>query len=212
MRVELLSADKSLATATLAVEKGQIADLPAPFRTPLPAGFYMVRATYLQHGSFREFYENGFWVAERASVDQGEALGVNGNFLTRAGKPFFPVGTNYFTTEENGWDFSGPRNASVWEKDFTEMAAHGVTFVRTGVWMKNAKFIESATGEPNERFLRNLEAFLICAHHHGIAVNFTFFAFSPVSGAAAQPVDTPQKIPTSMKMRYARSRPTYAPW
>ena len=155
----------------------------------------MVRATYLQHGSFREFYENGFWVAERASVDQGEALGVNGNFLTRDGKPFFPVGTNYFTTEENGWDFSGPRNASVWEKDFTEMAAHGVTFVRTGVWMKNAKFIESATGEPNERFLRNLEAFLICAHHHGIAVNFTFFAFSPVSGAAAQPVDTPQKNP-----------------
>ena len=38
----------------------------------------------------------------------------------------------------------------------------------------------------NERFLRNLEAFLICAHHHGIAVNFTFFAFSPALAALAQ--------------------------
>lgn len=70
------------------------------------------------------------------------------------------------------------------------MAAHGVTFVRTGVWMKNTKFIDPATGEPNERFLRNLEAFLLCAQHHAIAVNFTFFAFSPASGA-----DTPQKNP-----------------
>ena len=195
VRVELLSADKVLATATLAVENGQVGDLPAPFHAPLPTGFYQVRATYRQQGSFREFYENGFWVAESSSLDQGEALGVNGDFLTRGGKPFFPVGTNYFTTEENGWDFSGPRNASVWEKDFTEMAAHGVTFVRTGVWMKNAKFIEPATGEPDERFLRNLEAFLICAHHHGITVNFTFFAFSPASGAATPPADAPPSNP-----------------
>ena len=195
VRVELLSADKVLAAATLTVENGQIGDLPASFHTPLPAGFYKVRATYRQEGRFREFYENGFWVAEPNSLEQGESLGVNGDFLTRAGKPFFPVGTNYFTTEENGWDFSGPRNASVWEKDFAEMAAHGVTFVRTGVWMKNAKFIEPATGEPNERFLRNLEAFLICAHHHGIAVNFTFFAFSPASGTAAPPSDAPQRNP-----------------
>ena len=195
VRVELLSGDRVLAAATLAVQNGAISDLPAPFHTPLPTGFYKIRATYRQQGSFREFYENGFWVADRSSLDQGEALGVNGDFLTRGGKPFFPVGTNYFTTEENGWDFSGPRNASVWEKDFSEMAAHGVAFVRTGVWMKNAKFIEPATGEPNERFLRNLEAFLICAHHHGIAVNFTFFAFSPASGAAAPPADPPPANP-----------------
>jgi len=74
------------------------------------------------------------------------------------------------------------------------MAAHGVTFVRTGVWMKNAKFIETGTGEPDERFLRNVEAFLICAHHHGISVNFTFFAFSPVSGTGPRPSDTAASI------------------
>ncbi len=186
VRVKLLSADKVLEEVTLPIEEQETSNLTVPFPKPLAAGFYKVRATLRRQGQFREFYENGFWVAERGSLDDGEALGVKGDFLTRGGKPFFPVGTNYFTTEENGWDFSGPRNASVWENDFAEMAAHGVTFVRTGVWMKNAKFIEPATGEPNERFLRNLEAFLICAHRHGISVNFTFFAFSPVSGPATQ--------------------------
>jgi hypothetical protein len=184
--VELSSADKLLEAVTLPIEDQETSNLTVPFEKPLAAGFYKVRATFRQQGQFREFYENGFWMAEGSSLDDGEALGVKGDFLTRGGKPFFPVGTNYFTTEENGWDFSGPRNASVWENDFAEMAAHGVTFVRTGVWMKNAKFIEPATGAPNERFLRNLEAFLICAHHHGISVNFTFFAFSPVSGTPTQ--------------------------
>jgi hypothetical protein len=185
--IQLLSQDKVLEDATLPVQSDQVSALPAPFHAPLSAGFYKIRATYRQQGHFREFHENGFWVAEHNSLEDGQALGVDGDFLTRGGKPFFPVGTNYFTTEENGWDFSGPRNAAVWEKDFAEMAAHGVTFVRTGVWMNHAKFIEPATGEPNERFLRNLEAFLISAHHHGIAVNFTFFAFSPASGTQKNP-------------------------
>jgi hypothetical protein len=186
VRVELLSADKVLEAATLPIEDQEISSLAAPFQKPLPAGFYKVRATFRQQGQFREFHENGFWVAELPALDDGDALSVKGDFLTRGGKPFLPVGTNYFTTEENGWDFSGPRNAAVWEDDFADMAAHGITLVRTGVWMKNAKFIDPATGEPDERFLRNLEGFLLCAHHHGISVNFTFFAFSPVSGVATQ--------------------------
>jgi glycosyl hydrolase family 42 (putative beta-galactosidase) len=185
--IQLLSQEKVLEDATLPVQSDKVFDLPAPFHTSLSAGFYKIRATYRQQEHFREFYENGFWVAELHSLEDGQALGVDGDFLTRDGKPFFPVGTNYFTTEENGWDFSGPRNAALWEKDFAEMAAHGVTFVRTGVWMNHAKFIEPGTGEPDERFLRNLEAFLISAHHHGIAVNFTFFAFSPTAATQKNP-------------------------
>ena len=193
--VQLLSEDKILEAVTLPVENGGISDLPAPFHARLPFGFYKVRATYRQQGQFREFYENGFWVAERNSLDEGQALGVHGDFLTRGSKPFFPVGTNYFTTEDNGWDFSGPRNASVWERDFAEMAAHGVTFVRTGVWMNHAKFIDTGTGEPDERFLRNIEAFLICAHHHGISINFTFFAFTPVFATPSPDAAAPRKNP-----------------
>jgi Beta-galactosidase len=187
IHVELLSGDEPLELATFPVKDNEVSGLPPSFQKPLPTGFYQVRAVLRRNDQFGEFYETGFWVAEPGSLNDGPALGVNGEFLTRGGKPYLPVGTNYFTSEENGWDFSGPRNASVWEADFAQMAAQGVTLVRTGVWMKPAKFIDPATGEPNERFLRNLEAFLICAHHHGIAVIFTFFAFSPDAPAGKNP-------------------------
>jgi hypothetical protein len=169
-----------------------------PFDKPLPPGFYKIRATYTHNQQFHAFYENGFWVADPDTLNAGPTLAVHGDFLTRDGHPYFPVGTNYFTTEENGWDFSGPRNASIWEHDFADMQAHGVTFVRTGVWMRNAKFIEPGTNEPSERFLRNLEAFLISAQHHSIAVNFTFFAFSPISG----PIPLSSDITATIKNPY----------
>lgn len=189
-----LSSDKEvLDSATLPITDQGIADIVAPFHQALPPGFYKVSAAYSSGGRLRDFYQNGFWVEDTKALDAGPALGVHGDFLTRDGAPFFPVGTNYFTTEEDGPDFSGPRNAWVWDKDFDEMSRHGVNFVRTGVWMPNAKFIETNTGGVNERFLRNLEAFLLCAQRHGIAVNFTFFAFSPHSGYAGR--EDPDAIP-----------------
>ena len=194
IQMEISSADKVVAAATLTVENGHVADLPAPFIRRFLRDSTRFAPPIVSREAFVSSTKMVFGSRTAVGWTRVKPLGVNGDFLTRGGKPFFPVGTNYFTTEENGWDFSGPRNASVWEKDFKEMAEHGVTFVRTGVWMKNAKFIEPATGEPNERFLRNLEAFLICAHRYGISVNFTFFAFSPASGAA-QPADAPQNNP-----------------
>jgi hypothetical protein len=187
VKLELRSETASVATATIPVVGKGNADLDALFHSVLPAGFYTVTAVYSEGGQAREFYQNGFLVTDRSALVSGPVLDVRGDFLTLDGKPFFPVGTNYFTTEAGDWDFSGPRNAWVWDKDFAEMAAHGVSFVRTGVWMPNGKFIEGDAGGVNERFLRNLEAFLDCAHRHNIAVNFTFFAFSPRSGRFSLP-------------------------
>jgi len=198
--IQLLHDDKVIQTATLPVTGTGTADLATanlatPFHQPLPPGFYKISAVYSEGGQAREFYQNGFLVTERSALASGPVLAVKGDFLSLDGNPFFPVGTNYFTTEENGWDFSGPRNAWVWDKDFAEMAAHGVSFVRTGVWMPNAKFIDPATGGVNERFLRNLEAFLDCAQRHHIAINFTFFAFSPRSGPAPKTTDPTTPLP-----------------
>jgi len=195
VKLELASEKVVLATAFLPVVGAGSITLDAPnqplatrfFHSPLAAGFYTVTAVYSEGGQPREFAQNGFLVEERSALTAGPALGVKQDFLTLGGKTFFPVGTNYFTTEEDGWDFSGPRNAAVWDRDFAEMAAHGVNFVRTGVWMPNGRFIDS-DNRVNERFLRNVEAFLACAHRHDIAVNFTFFAFAPHSG---QPPWTP---------------------
>jgi hypothetical protein len=213
VKLTLRSADQVVDSATLPITtRDGVADIDVPFHRTLPPGFYTVSAALRDGGQFREFYENGFWVEDSKVLDSGPVLGVKGDFLTRDGAPFFPVGTNYFTTEENGWDFSGPRNAWVWEKDFDEMSRHGVSFVRTGVWMPNGRFIEANTGGVNERFLRNLEAFLLCAQKHKISVNFTFFAFSPHSGTdfrepADSPLPNPYTDPNSVRAQrsYIRS-------
>ena len=181
--------DQRLDSATVQLD-GAYANAAIPFRKPLPSGFYTVRATWSEDGNLANTTRTASRVEELADLETGPALGVDKDFLTRGGKPFFPVGTNYFGTEENGWDFSGPRNALVWEQDFADMERHGVSFVRTGVWMSNAKFVEPLTGEVNERFLRNVEAFLAAAHRHHIAVNFTFFAFVAAHGRA---VPQPQR-------------------
>ena len=193
VQIQLSSEKGLISKASIPLTGTADEDLDVPFHDPLPPGFYTVTAVLTLGGQSREFYRNAFLVADRESLATGPVLGVHGDFLTLGDKPFFPVGTNYFSTEANGWDFSGPRNAAIWDKDFAEMQSHGVSLVRTGVWMPNGKFIDPATGGVNQRFLRNLEAFLHCAQRHNIAVNFTFFAFSPHSGppASKDPAITP---------------------
>ena len=176
--VELLSGTTVIESERVACSDTKV-DAQVAFRKTLPPGFYTLRGVYEEGGQAREFYQNAFWVEDEKLLKSGPALGVRGDFLTRDGQPFFPVGTNYFNTADDGWDFSWPRNAWTWETDFAEMERHGVNFVRTGVWMPELKFVEEATGAASERFLRNLEAYLLCARRHNIVVNFTFFAFFP---------------------------------
>jgi len=178
VKLELISGNTVLDNATVPCT-GDKVDASLHFHKSLAPGFYVVRAVYDDGGQPREFSQTGFWVEDKSLLTSGPALGVNGEYLTKDGKPFFPFGTNYFTTEEQDWDFGGPRNAWVWERDFEDMARHGVNFVRTGVWGGNFKFVEPPSGEAMERFLRNLEAYLLCARRNNIAVNFTFFAFDP---------------------------------
>ena len=178
-KVELLTHDKVVESVTFAMPLAQSADVPIHFDRTLPAGFYVVRATYSNQGKPQEYYANGFVVEELSALRKGPTLGVHGDFLSLGGKPFLPVGTNYFTTEDDGWDFSGARNALVWERDLADMERHNVTFVRTGVWMPNTRFVEPSTGGVNVRFLRNVEAFLAAAQAHHIVVNFNFFSATP---------------------------------
>jgi Beta-galactosidase len=185
---------------------GITVDSSVDFDPMLSSGFYTVQGTYEVDGQPREFYENGLWIENDTALNSGSILGVKDNFFTADGKPYFPFGTNYFSTEDNGWDFSGPRNAWVWEKDFGAMQKHGITFVRTGVWGGQGRFIDPSTGGASQRFLRNLKAYLLCARQHHIFVNFNFFAFSPetstlfpgmappVNGAVRNPYLNPAAI------------------
>ncbi len=178
VRVDLLKADHVIASSEVPIS-GVLGDQRVEFQKALQPGFYTLRGTYTEGGATRALAQNGFWVEDSTALSTGPALGVHGDFLSIDGKPFFPFGTNYFTTEDNGWDFSGPRNAAVWERDFADMEKHGVSFVRTGVWGGQIRFVSMGEGGVTERFLRNVEAYLLCARRHHIAVNFTFFAFDP---------------------------------
>ena len=182
LKLTLSRDGKTIDSATLPVQLAGQTNLQAPFHAKLGPGLYNVSAVYSEHGQFRAFHQNGFWVADSNTLTTGPTLGTRGDFITRDGKPWFPVGSNYFSTEANGWDFSSPRNPAVWEHDFDEMEHHGVNFVRTGVWMSYAPLVAgNAGGGVSERFLRNLEALLLSAQRHHIVVNFTFFAFAPTA-------------------------------
>jgi hypothetical protein len=193
VKIELVDGERVI-DSTRVPAAGAKLDADVFFRKTLAPGFYKVRGVWEDGGQPREFCQNGFWVEDGSSLAAGPALGVSGDVLTRGGKPFLPAGVNYFTTGSDGWDFSGPRNAWTWEKDFDEMARYGVNFVRTGVWMSTLKFVEPSTGVVNERFLRNLEAFVLSARRRNITVNFTFFSFAPRT--ALQPYgDPPDRVP-----------------
>lgn len=189
VKLQLLSGKTVLETKQVACSD-TTTDIGVDFTKPLQPGFYIVQGTYEDGGKPREFYRNGFWVEDGKLLNSGPVLGVRGDFLTEDGKPFFPFGTNYFTTEDHGWLFSDSRNAADWEQDFAEMEKNGVTFVRTGVWNDQLRAANDVTGGVSERFLRNLEAYLLCARQHHIAVNFTLFAFDPQT-TLRHPADTP---------------------
>jgi len=182
-RIDLMDGERVLDTKQVALG-GNEPSVAVTFAGALHTGLYTLRATWTVNGSQpsipQEFAENGFVVEDLSALESGPALGTHGDFLTLGGKPFFPVGTNYFSTDANGRDFSDPCNGATWERDFADMERHGVRFVRTGVWLPSfSKFVDTVTGRANERFLRNLEAFLSAAHRHNVAVNFTCFAFTP---------------------------------
>ena len=178
--IELRADSKVLATRQVDCGGDTVTALVAfEDQNALPPGLYEVRATYEDAGKPRDFYQTGFWVRDDQLLHSAPRYGVKGDFLTRDGLPFFPFGTNYFTTEGYGWGFHGAGNAWVWERDFREMQQHGVSFIRTGVWDDHLEVFDGSTGQVKERFLRSLEAFLLSAARHHIHVNFTFCAFDP---------------------------------
>ncbi|MGD0496946.1 MAG: beta-galactosidase [Bryobacteraceae bacterium] len=199
VRVELVSGSTVLETLHAPCSGAQM-DAELAFRQAYPPGFYIVRGVWEGGAQGREGYQNGLWVEDANLLATGPALGVKGDFLTRDGQPFFPFGANYFSTEANGWDFGGPRNAWIWNRDFDEMQRYGVTFVRTGVWGPALRLIDPANKGVTERFLRNLEAFLLSARRHNIIVNFTFYAFTPTPldpDAAPQPTSAAPAAPAA---------------
>ena len=154
---------------------------PAPLTEP---GLYAVRATTSTvNARDTDRYTTGLWVRDQKLLHSGQPLEAGRDYFRLGGKPFLPVGANYFSTDPLGASFfvggSIGGNAWLWERDFAEMEKQGVTMVRTGVWMNRARYLETNTDAGSERFLRAVEAFLQSAARHHMQVVFTLFAFEP---------------------------------
>ncbi len=91
VKVQIHSEKGLVDSVTLPVADAATADLTVPSKGDLAPGFYTVSATFSAGGTFREFYQNGYWVEADSAVNSGPVLGVHGDFLTEDGKPFLPV-------------------------------------------------------------------------------------------------------------------------
>ncbi len=188
LRLELRSGDHVLSSLDLPLSASStVAALHQAFTFPTALtepGLYAVRATYLHDaGQEDDRYTTGLWVRDEKLLHSGQPLKAGRDYFSLAGKPFLPVGANYFSTDPLGASFffggSIGGNAWLWERDFAEMEKQGVSMVRTGVWLNRARYLETNTDAASERFLLAVEAFLQSAARHHMQVVFTLFAFEP---------------------------------
>jgi hypothetical protein len=84
-------------------------------------------------------------------------------------------------------------NVYVWDRDMAQIQAAGLNMLRTGWWTGWDKFCDE-NGQPYERTLRTLEAYLMTARKHGLPVQFNFFAFLPEVLGGMNPYLDPQAL------------------
>src|SRR6266536_1988283 len=160
--------------------------------TPNKRGLYVVMATLIEDDKEREFYRSAFWVRDEAYLRSGPRLGVNKDYFELDGKPLAVIGTTYMSSEVQRLYFDHP-NVYVWDNDLRQIHDAGLNMLRTGWWTGWDKFCDE-NGQPYERTLRTLEAYLMTARKYGLPVQFNFFAFLPDVLGGANPYLDPQAV------------------
>lgn len=165
----------------LSQRETQTANLSAPqtilFPAPKEKGFHIIQAELLEGNTVRATYHSGFWIRDPEFLRSGPRLSVNHDFFELDGRPLAVVGTTYMSSEVQRLYFDHP-NVLVWDRDMAQIHAAGLNMLRTGWWTGWDKFCDE-NGQPYERTLRTLEAYLMTARKHGLPVQFNFFAFLP---------------------------------
>ncbi len=189
---ELLNTRVTLADAAPTIE----ATVPVAIRgtSALPPGLYRVEveasAAATPESTLR--CATGFWVHDAALLTSGRPLGVDASCLTRDGQPFPVTGTTYMASDVQRQFLLEP-NPDIWDRDFAAMKQAGVNLVRTGIWT-GWKLLMPDVGTPDEGVVRAIDAFMLTARRHDIAVVFTFFAFLPEAWGGSNPYLDPRAI------------------
>jgi hypothetical protein len=150
---------------------------PIVLRPPAGKGLFIIEAELLEGDRARAIYHSGFWIRDEAYLRSGPHLGVNRDYFELDGHPLAVVGTTYMSSEVQRLFFEHP-NVYVWNQDLAQIHDAGLNMIRTGWWTGWDKFCDE-NGQPYERTLRTLEAYLMTARKYGLPVQFNFFAFLP---------------------------------
>jgi hypothetical protein len=156
-------------------------NLPVANSVVLPApaakGLHFIEAELLEGEKIRAIYRSGFWIRDEKYLTCGPRMTVNKDYFEIDGQPLAVIGTTYMSSEAQRLYFEHP-NVYVWDRDLEQIHAAGLNMVRTGWWTGWDKFCDE-NGQPYERTLRTMEAYLMTARRNGLPVQFTFFAFLP---------------------------------
>jgi len=162
--------------------------LPAP-RT---RGLHIIEAELLEGDKVRAIYHSGFWVRDLAFLRSGPRMTVNHDYFELDGQPLAVVGTTYMSSEFQRLYFARP-NVYVWDQDLEQIHSAGLNMIRTGWWTGWDKLCDE-NGQPYERTLRTLEAYLMTARKNGLPVQFNFLAFLPEILGGVNPYLDPEAV------------------
>ncbi|MGC1646130.1 MAG: hypothetical protein WA741_09905 [Candidatus Sulfotelmatobacter sp.] len=165
---------------------------PVVLPSPEGKGLYIIEAQLLEGERVRAVYHSAFWIRDESYLRSGPHLGINSDYFELDGHPLAVVGTTYMSSEVQRLFFEHP-NVYAWNQDLAQIHDAGLNMIRTGWWTGWDKFSDE-NGQPYERTLRTLEAYLMTARKYGLPVQFNFFAFLPdVLGGANAFLD-PQAV------------------
>ena len=177
---------RSETTATLSASQSVM------LAAPSGKGLYTVEATLLEGDKVRAIYHSGFWIRDEEYLRSGPRLTVNKDYFELDGQPLAVVGTTYMSSEVQRLYFEYP-NVYVWNRDLAQISGANLNMIRTGWWTGWDKFCNE-NGQPYDRTLRTLEAYLMTARKHGLPVQFNFFAFLPDVLGGANPYLDPEAL------------------
>jgi hypothetical protein len=162
-------------------QPGAIGPLPLSVQLTLPPsagqGLHSVTAKLYINNEIREVYRTGFWMRDESLLRSGPRLKVAGDYFTLDDKPILVAGTTYMASDVQRQFFIRP-NPWLWNRDMAEIHAAGLNTLRTGLWTAWDQVMKQS-GVVSEEALRSMEAYLLTARRNGLAVQFTFFAFTP---------------------------------
>ncbi|HMB84222.1 MAG TPA: beta-galactosidase [Terriglobales bacterium] len=169
-----------------------LAEQPLFLPAPKTQGLHIIEAELLEGDTVRAIHHSGFWVRDQAFLRSGPRMTVNKYYFELDGQPLAVVGTTYMSREFQRLYFDRP-NVYVWDQDLAQIHSAGLNMIRTGWWTGWDKVCDE-NGQPYERTLRTLEAYLMTARKNGLPVQFNFLAFLPDVLGGVNPYLDPEAV------------------